>query len=216
MIGEAGEGARAARRFEGGRLVAATHNRGKLDELRALLAPFGVEILPAEELDLPAPAETGTTFAANAGIKSRAAAAASGLPALADDSGLEIAALDGRPGVRTADWAETPSGRDFPAAMARVRRELRECGAKPPFRARFNACLSLAWPDGHEDIVHGRTEGCIVWPPRGSGGWGYDPVFQPDGSPLTFAEMEPERKNALSHRARALRALASACFAAGG
>ncbi|MBY8977556.1 RdgB/HAM1 family non-canonical purine NTP pyrophosphatase [Rhodobacteraceae bacterium NNCM2] len=200
------------RQFTEQKLVVATHNQGKLREIRSLLAPFGVEVVSAGELGLPEPAETETTFAGNAGIKSHAAAQASGLPALADDSGLEIDALGGQPGVYSADWAETPEGRDFAMAMERIRRELGSRGARPPFTARFNACLSLAWPDGHEEIVLGQTEGQIVWPPRGLDGFGYDPIFQPDGSDLTFGEMRAEQKNVMSHRARAFALLVEACF----
>ncbi|MEM7176412.1 MAG: RdgB/HAM1 family non-canonical purine NTP pyrophosphatase [Pseudomonadota bacterium] len=200
------------RRFTGDKLVVATHNQGKLREIRSLLAPFGVEAISAADLYLPEPAETEATFAGNAGIKSHAASRASGLPALADDSGLEIDALGGQPGVYTADWAETPSGRDFAMAMERVWRELGESGAEPPFTARFNACLSLAWPDGHEEVVLGQTEGQIVWPPRGLDGFGYDPIFLPEGAELTFGEMRAEDKNVMSHRARAFRHLVAACF----
>lgn len=201
-----------SRRFSGQTLVVATHNVGKLNEIGILLAPFGIEIVSAAALNLPEPEETETTFAGNAGIKSHAAARAAGLPALADDSGLEIDALGGAPGVYTADWAETPEGRDFPMAMARAWREIGESGAKPPFTARFNACLSLAWPDGHEELFLGQTEGEIVWPPRGENGFGYDPIFLPTGEVKTFAEMRDDRKNIMSHRARAFDMLVAACF----
>ncbi|MEL6479604.1 MAG: RdgB/HAM1 family non-canonical purine NTP pyrophosphatase [Pseudomonadota bacterium] len=203
-----------SRRFEGVRLVVATHNTGKLKEIGILLAPFGVEILSAAALGLPEPAETETTFAGNAGIKSHAAAQASGLPALADDSGLEIDVLDGAPGVYTADWAETGQGRDFQMAMARAWREIQATGAAPPYTARFNACLSLAWPDGHEEVVLGQTEGQITWPPRGDHGFGYDPIFVPEGETRTFAEMNSDAKTVMSHRARAFDKLVAACFAA--
>ncbi|MEM7507706.1 MAG: RdgB/HAM1 family non-canonical purine NTP pyrophosphatase [Pseudomonadota bacterium] len=201
-----------SRRFTDRQLVVATHNAGKLKEIGILLAPFGIEIVSAGALGLPEPGETETTFAGNAGIKSHAAAQASGLPALADDSGLEIDALGGAPGVYTADWAETPEGRDFDLAMARAWREIGESGAKSPFTARFNACLSLAWPDGHEEIFLGQTEGEIVWPPRGENGFGYDPVFLPEGESRTFAEMRDDQKNVMSHRARAFDMLVAACF----
>ncbi|MEM8791221.1 MAG: RdgB/HAM1 family non-canonical purine NTP pyrophosphatase [Pseudomonadota bacterium] len=201
-----------SRAFEGGKLVVATHNKGKLKEIRILLDPYGIEILSAADLGLNEPAETETTFAGNAGIKSHAAAQASGLPALADDSGLEIDALHGQPGVHTADWAETPAGRDFLMAMERAWREIQASGAKPPFTARFNACLSLAWPDGHDEVFLGQTEGQIVWPPRGPNGFGYDPIFLPEGSNQTFGEMRDDNKNVMSHRARAFEMLVTACF----
>ncbi|MEM0944017.1 MAG: non-canonical purine NTP pyrophosphatase, partial [Pseudomonadota bacterium] len=172
----------------------------------------GVECVSAGALGLPEPAETETTFAGNAGIKSHAAAKAAALPALADDSGLEIDALDGAPGVYTADWAETPDGRDFGMAMERAWREIEASNAAPPFTARFNACLSLAWPDGHEEVFLGQAEGYIVWPPRGLHGFGYDPIFQPEGATLTFGEMRAEDKKVMSHRARAFEMLTAACF----
>ena len=203
------------RSFTSQKLVVATHNAGKLREIGLLLAPFGVEILSAAELGLPEPEETETTFAGNAGIKSHAAARAADLPALADDSGLEIDALGGAPGVYTADWAETGQGRDFAMAMERAWREIGASGATPPFTARFNACLSLAWPDGHEEVFLGQTEGQIVWPPRGENGFGYDPVFQPDGETRTFAEMRDDQKKIMSHRARAFDLLVAACFQSG-
>ncbi|MEM0944919.1 MAG: non-canonical purine NTP pyrophosphatase, partial [Pseudomonadota bacterium] len=163
---------RAARRFVEPKLVIATHNPGKLAEIAHLLEPYGVECISAGALGLPEPAETETTFAGNAGIKSHAAAKTSGLPALADDSGLEIDALDGAPGVYTADWAETPDGRDFGMAMERAWREIEASGVEPPYAARFNVCLSLAWPDGHEEVFLGKAEGYIVWPPRRLHGFG--------------------------------------------
>lgn len=200
------------RLFDGDRLVVATHNSGKLAEIRLLLGPFGIDVLSAGELGLPEPEETETTFQGNAGIKSHAAAEASGLPALADDSGLEIDALGGQPGVYTADWAETGSGRDFMMAMERAWREIGQSGAEPPFAARFNACLSLAWPDGHEEVFLGQTEGQIVWPPRGENGFGYDPIFLPAEETRTFAEMRDDQKKVMSHRARAFDMLVAACF----
>ena len=203
------------RRFGGGKLVLATHNAGKLREITALLAPCGVEILSAAALGLPEPAETEQTFAGNAGIKSHAAAA-SGLPALADDSGLEIEALGGAPGVHTADWAETGNGRDFMRAMTRARDEIAATGAAPPHRARFVSCLSLAWPDGHEEIFVGTAEGRITWPPRGERGFGYDPIFVPEGNTLTYGELDPAWKHAHSHRADAFRQLVAACFGGDG
>ena len=184
-----------------GRLVLATHNEGKLLELRALLAPLGIEVVGAAELGLPEPRETEETFAGNARLKAHAAARASGLPALSDDSGLEVEALDGAPGVHTADWAETPRGRDFPMAMARVHDLLRE--QPDPWSARFRCTLCLAWPDGADEIFEGVVTGRVVWPMRGQHGFGFDPIFVPDGHSQTFAEMTPDEKHAIDHRARA-------------
>jgi XTP/dITP diphosphohydrolase len=204
-----------ARRFVEPRLVLATHNRGKLAELRELLAGRPVEVLSSTALGLPEPVEDGTNFAANAALKARAAAQASGLPALADDSGLVVRGLEGRPGVHSARWAG-PGG-DFGRAMTRVRDELalRFGGfAAADRRAEFVAVLCLAWPDGHEEQVEGRVEGLIVDPPRGRGGFGYDPIFQPLGASATFAEMPREAKQAQSHRGQALRRLLELCFCA--
>jgi XTP/dITP diphosphohydrolase len=202
------------RRFTDPRLVLASHNPGKLSELRALLAPHGVAIASSGELGLPEPAETGLTFADNARLKAHAAARASGLPALADDSGLEAHGLGGAPGVHSARWAGPE--RDFAKAMARLRDELRlRFGdfARADRSAAFVAVLCLAWPDGHEELAEGRVEGELVDPPRGSGGFGYDPMFVPEGDGRTFAEMAPADKQRLSHRARALRRLLAMCFA---
>jgi XTP/dITP diphosphohydrolase len=201
------------RRFAGGRLVVASHNAGKVREIGDLLRPFGVETISAGDLGLPEPAETETTFLGNARIKSHAAARASGLPALSDDSGLSVEALDGAPGVYTADWAQTPAGRDYGRAMERVWRELEAKGAPEPRRAAFHCCLSLAWPDGHDESFVGRAEGRIVWPPRGTTGFGFDPIFLPDGHYETFGEMDPAAKHAISHRADAFRQLVAVCFA---
>ena len=199
------------RRFTEPKLVVASHNEGKVSEIRALLEPYGIETVSAAELNLPVPEETETTFAGNAGIKSRAAAQASGLPALADDSGIEIEALDGAPGIYTADWAETPNGRDFMLAMTRAWDEVQASGTSAPFRARFNACLSLVWPDGHEEVFLGISDGSLTWPPRGEHGHGYDPMFVPDaGDGRTFGEMLPDEKEALSHRTDAFRQLKAA------
>jgi XTP/dITP diphosphohydrolase len=202
-----------ARRFAGGRLVVATHNRGKAGEIGQMLSGSNAEVVSAAELGLPAPAETGTTFEENATLKAHAAARSSGLPALADDSGLCVAGLDGQPGVATADW-EGPS-RDAMVGMRRIQSELqvRGLGDSPQARRAVFVCvLALAWPDGHREIVRGEMPGSIVWPPRGTGGHGYDPVFQPDGSALTCAEMTPEAKNAISHRGKAFRGLIELCF----
>jgi XTP/dITP diphosphohydrolase len=201
------------RRFDGDRLVLATHNPGKVRELEALLRPLGIEVIASASLGLPEPVEDGESFAANARIKAHAAAKASGLPALADDSGVVVQALDGRPGVHSARWAEP--GKDFSRAMARVRDELvRRYGRfeAADRAAAFVAVLCLAWPDGHEELALGRVEGLLVDPPRGSGGFGYDPMFQPDGHAQTFGEMAAEQKQALSHRARAFRQLLADCF----
>ncbi len=201
------------RRFDGDRLVIATHNAGKLDEFRALLGPYGVTLTSNADHGLPEPEETEDSFIGNARIKARAAVAATGLPALADDSGIEVAALDGAPGVYTADWAETPTGRDFGAAMAKTWGLLEERAAPAPRTARFCCTLILAWPDGHEEIFEGRVDGQVIWPPRGQVGHGYDPMFQPDGKTETFAEMSADQKNAMSHRADAFGKLIAGCFA---
>lgn len=188
------------------RLLIATHNAGKLEEFRELLAPLGVAVTGAKELGLDEPEETGTTFIENARIKALAAMQATGLPALADDSGLEVDALDGAPGVYTADWAEGPGGRDFLRAMTRTHSELQARGAARPWTARFCCTLLLARPDRGEQVFEGRVEGQLVWPVRGALGHGYDPMFQPEGESRTFAEMDHAEKNAISHRGRALKA----------
>jgi XTP/dITP diphosphohydrolase len=201
------------RRFPGGRLLVATHNAGKLEEIAALLAPFSVAVTGAAELGLAEPAETGTTFVENARIKAHAASRATGLPALSDDSGIEVEALDGAPGVYTADWAETPAGRDFGLAMTRTWEALEAAHAPEPRLARFCCTLVLAWPDGHDEVFEGAMPGRIVWPMRGDQGHGYDPMFQPDGHALTFGEMDRWQKNQISHRADAFRKLVAGCFA---
>ena len=203
-----------ARRFTDPKLVVASHNQGKVREIRALLAPFGVETVSAAELNLPEPDETETTFQGNAAIKAHAAAGAAGLPALADDSGISIDALDGAPGVYTADWAETPDGRDFMLAMTRAWNEVQASGKEPPHTARFNACLCLAWPDGHQEVFLGIAPGTLTWPPRGDQGFGYDPMFIPDADPAgrTFGEMPYADKEPISHRSDAFRQLVAACF----
>jgi XTP/dITP diphosphohydrolase len=195
-----------------GSLVVATHNRGKLEEIAALLAPWPVTVLPAADLGLPEPPETETTFLGNARIKAHAAARASGLPALADDSGIEVDALGGAPGVHTADWAETPAGRDFVQAMTRTWHELERVRAPSPRTARFRCTLVVAWPDGHEAVFEGRIEGQCVWPMRGDRGHGYDPMFQPDGYAVTLGEMDRWEKNRISHRADAFGKMAAACL----
>lgn len=203
------------RRLAPGRLVVATHNLGKLEEFRALLAGHPVELVSAGELGLDEPAETETSFLGNARIKAHTAAGASGLPALADDSGIEIDALDGAPGVYTADWAEGPGGRDFVRAMTRAHEALVAGGRPEPWTARFRATLVLAWPDGHEESFEGRIEGRCVWPMRGASGHGYDPMFQPDGFDVTLGELPLAEKNRISHRADAVRRFAAACLAEG-
>jgi XTP/dITP diphosphohydrolase len=196
------------RHFAGGSLVIASHNAGKVREIGELLAPYGAEVVSAGLLGLAEPEETGTTFVANAELKALAAAKASGLPALADDSGLAVDALGGEPGIYSARWAGP--AKDFAAAMAMVHQRL---GTAENRRARFVCALSLAWPDGHVQSFEGTVEGDIVWPPRGTQGFGYDPVFQPLGRSETFGEMEPTAKHAISHRADAFRKLVAACFA---
>lgn len=200
------------RRFDGSRLLVATHNAGKLEELQQLFAPYGVDVVGAAEMKLEEPEETENTFEGNARIKARAAVAATGLPALADDSGIMVDALDGAPGVYTADWAETPNGRDFLMAMTKTHDKLEAVNAPHPRRASFNATMVLAWPDGHEEIFVGKVSGTLVWPIRGRTGHGYDPMFQPDGYDKTFAEMEPSEKNRISHRADAFEKLIAGCF----
>lgn len=200
------------RKFDGNRLVVATHNAGKLEEITDLLSPFGIEVLGAAEMNLIEPEETETTFVGNARIKAHAAAKATGLPALSDDSGLEIDALDGAPGVYTADWAETGNGRDFVMAMGKAHDRLLASGKPQPWVARFRCTLVLAWPDGHDEVFPGTIEGVITWPMRGAGGHGYDPIFQPDGYDISFAEMESGEKNRISHRADAFSKLVSGCF----
>lgn len=201
------------RRFTGDQLVVATHNQGKLEEISALLAPFGVKITSNADHHLPEPEETETTFVGNARIKAHAAAKATGLPALADDSGIAIDALNGAPGVYTADWAETGSGRDFAMAMKRTWDELEKADAPFPRRAQFCCTLVLAWPDGHDEVFPGEMKGQVVWPMRGENGHGYDPIFQPDGYDMTCGEMDRWKKNEISHRADAFQKLVAGCFA---
>lgn len=201
------------RKFQGDTLLVATHNAGKLEEIAHLLEPFGVKVVGAAEMNLEEPEETETTFVGNARIKAHAATKATGLPALSDDSGIEIDALDGAPGVYTADWADTGEGRDFTMAMTRAHDAVEATGAPAPHTARFCCTLALAWPDGHDEVFAGTVEGQIVWPMRGSEGHGYDPVFQPDGYDITFGEMDRWEKNRISHRADAFAKLVKGCFA---
>jgi XTP/dITP diphosphohydrolase len=198
----------SARRFIGDKLVIASHNPGKVREIGDLIRPFGVAVISASELGLAEPVEDGATFQANAIIKAKAATAASGLPALADDSGLAVAALDGAPGIYSARWAGPD--KDFGTAMANVEKEL---GDTTDRSAAFICALTLAWPDGHVETFEGRVDGVLVWPPRGGKGFGYDPVFQPDEHAITFGEMEPIEKHRMSHRAKAFADLVAACFA---
>lgn len=197
------------RKFEGRKLLVATHNAGKLEEMRQMFAPFGVEVVGAADFGLPEPEETETSFAGNARIKARSAMELSGLPVLADDSGITVDGLDGAPGVYTADWAETPDGRDFMQAMRRTWEELESRGVPEPRTAQFRATLLMMWPDGHEELFEGIAPGRLVWPPRGVAGHGYDPIFVPDGHDRTYAEMSAEEKNAISHRADAFRKLSA-------
>jgi XTP/dITP diphosphohydrolase len=205
------------RRLGGETLVIATHNAGKLKEISALLAPYGMNCISAGSLGLAEPDETGKTFIENALIKARAAAESSGLPSLADDSGLSVAALDGAPGVYTADWAERqwfegPPGRDWYMAMGKVEGLLAEKGLNANRSAWFSCVLAIAWPDGESVVYEGRADGTLTWPPRGTMGFGYDPVFVPTGGSLTFAELQPEEKHRISHRADAFAKLVSEQF----
>lgn len=200
-------------------LVIATHNAGKLKEISALLEPYGVKCISAGSLGLPEPAETGTTFVQNALIKARAAAEASGMAALADDSGLSVDALDGRPGVYTADWAERQwfegnPGRDWYMAMGKVEGMLQQLGPDTDRSAAFHCVLALAWPDGDHAVYEGKCAGSLTWPPRGTLGFGYDPVFMPQGCEQTFAEIDPSEKHAISHRADAFAKLVADQFGA--
>jgi XTP/dITP diphosphohydrolase len=195
-----------------GALVIATHNPGKLREMAELLAPYGIETISAADLDLPEPEETGKTFADNARIKATAAAKGRRLPAFADDSGLVVPALDGAPGIQSARWAGPR--KDFKRAMDMVEAKLRERnhGKGGDRRAHFISALCVAWPDGHIEEFEGRVDGTLVWPPRGTQGFGYDPMFLPEGHSRTFGEMAPKEKHGLSHRARAFLELANACL----
>ncbi len=200
------------RKFEGDTLLVATHNKGKLEEMEHLLEPFGVKVVGAAAMDLPEPEETEDTFVGNARIKAHAAAQATGLPALSDDSGITIDALNGAPGVYTADWAETGNGRDFFMAMTRAHTELEAKNAPHPRLAQFRSTLVLAWPDGHDEVFEGIAPGHLTWPIRGKDGFGYDPMFIPEGHSVTFAEMDRWEKNKISHRGRAVQNFVTACF----
>ncbi|MSO89561.1 MAG: RdgB/HAM1 family non-canonical purine NTP pyrophosphatase [Rhodospirillaceae bacterium] len=209
MSAEPGGRLAASRRLLPGRLVIASRNQGKVREIADLLRPFGVEAIAADKLSLAEPEETGDSFVANAEIKARAAATSAGLPALADDSGLAVAALGGAPGILSARWAGPT--KDFAAAMRRVETEL---AGRADRRARFVCALALAWPDGRCETFTGEVDGVLVWPPRGERGFGYDPVFLPNGRSLTFGEMDPSEKHAISHRARAFGLLVGSCWVA--
>jgi XTP/dITP diphosphohydrolase len=199
--------AESSQRLAPGRLLAATHNAGKVEELKALFEPHGFQVVSALELGLDEPEETEATFAGNALLKARAAAKATGLPALSDDSGLAVTALDGAPGIYSARWAGEP--RDFYRAMERVEAELAASGSADR-SARFVCALAVVWPDGREAVFEGDVHGQLVWPPRGANGFGYDPVFVADGETITFGEMDPDRKHAMSHRAAAVKKLRAA------
>ena len=203
--GIGGDAPQAIRKLKPGRLVIASHNAGKVREIRDLLGPYGIEPVSAAELDLPEPEETGVTFVANAELKALQAADLSGLPALADDSGLCVEALGGEPGIFSARWAG--EARDFGLAMRLVEENLAAKGPDTPRDAHFVCALALAWPDGHVEWFEGRVDGTLVWPPRGERGFGYDPMFQPIGHEQTFGEMDPAAKHAMSHRADAFRQL---------
>lgn len=206
--GIGGDAPQAIRKLAPGRLVIASHNPGKVREIRALLGPFGIEPVSAAELDLPEPEETGTSFVANAELKALQAADLSGLPALADDSGLCVEALGLEPGIFSARWAGP--GKDFAVAMQRVEDRLAALPPSTPRAAHFICALALAWPDGHVEWFEGRVDGTLVWPPRGDRGFGYDPMFVPLGHDQSFGEMDPEAKHAMSHRADAFRQLVAA------
>ena len=197
----------AIRKLKPGKLVIASHNQGKVREILEMLAPYGIEPVSAADLDLPEPDETGTTFLANAELKALQAADLTGLPSLADDSGLCVDALGGDPGIFSARWAgET---KDFKVAMQRVNDAIEATGPEASRDAHFICVLALAWPDGHVEWFEGRVDGTLVWPPRGTGGFGYNPIFAPLGSELTFAEM-PDAKKAISHRAMAFEKMMAA------
>jgi XTP/dITP diphosphohydrolase len=205
------------RKLTPGKLVIATHNPGKLREIRDLLVPYGVEPVSAGDLGLPEPEETETSFAGNALIKARASMLGSGLAALSDDSGLMVDALGGAPGVYTADWAERQPyeggpGRDWYMAMGKVEGKLAELGSTASRAAHFVCTLALVWPDGEEALFEGRSNGTLVWPPRGNNGFGYDPMFQPLGDTITYGEMNPTQKHATNHRARAFEKLVASVF----
>lgn len=200
------------RKFSGDSLLVATHNKGKLEEIARMFVGLRINVVAASAFGLPEPEETENSFVGNARIKAHAAASATGLPALADDSGITVDALNGAPGVYTADWAETPQGRDFNLAMTRTWQALENIAAPHPRLAQFRCTLVLAWPDGHDEVFEGIMPGQVVWPMRGTEGFGYDPMFQPDGHSVTCGEMDRWQKNEISHRADAFRKLVAGCF----
>jgi XTP/dITP diphosphohydrolase len=200
------------RKFESDTLLVATHNKGKLGEIAEILAPFGVKVIGASEMHLPEPEETEDSFVGNARIKAHAAAKATGLPALSDDSGITIDALNGAPGVYTADWAETGDGRDFMQAMTRANNEITAKGPDAPRTAQFRCTLVIAWPDGHDEVFEGVMPGSLIWPIRGEGGFGFDPMFMPEGLDVTCAQMPKDEKNKISHRGRAMAQFVQGCF----
>ena len=200
------------RKFSGEQLVIATHNQGKLEEIRHLFEPFKINIIGANQLNITEPEETEDSFVGNARIKAHFSAKMSNLPSLADDSGITVDALNGAPGVYTADWAETSGERDFVYAMEKTHNALSEVDASYPRSAQFRCTLVLAWPDGHDEVFEGVIEGSLVWPMRGENGHGYDPIFLPNGYSETFGEMDRWEKNKISHRADAFSKLLSGCF----
>ena len=200
------------RKFSGEQLVIATHNQGKLEEIRHLFEPFKINIIGANQLNITEPEETEDSFVGNARIKAHFSAKMSNLPSLADDSGITVDALNGAPGVYTADWAETSGERDFVYAMEKTHNALSEVDAPYPRSAQFRCTLVLAWPDGHDEVFEGVIEGSLVWPMRGENGHGYDPIFLPNGYSETFGEMDRWEKNKISHRADAFSKLLSGCF----
>lgn len=207
-MNEEGEAPQAIRKLASGKLVIASHNAGKVKEIRALLAPYGIEPVSAASLDLPEPEETGTSFVANAELKARQAADLSGMVALADDSGLCVDSLSGDPGIFSARWAG--ADKDFGLAMQLIEDKLTVLGPETERDAHFVCALALAWPDGHIEWFEGRVEGQLVWPPRGGNGFGYDPMFVPEGHDVTFGEMDADEKTPLTHRADAFRQLVAA------
>ena len=202
----------ALRKLEAGQVVVASQNRGKIREFRLLLAASNIGIVTSRECGLPPVDETEDSFAGNASLKARAAAELTGMPAISDDSGIEVEALGGLPGVNTADWAETPLGRDYVAAMTRVWNLLENRDAPHPRRASFCSTICVAWPDRHQEFFTGRVDGHLAWPMRGDLGFGFDPIFVPDGHTCTFGEMPARLKNSISHRARALARFADGCL----
>lgn len=200
------------RKLNSSELIIATHNKNKLQEFEALLQPYGITTRFATDLNLDLPHETETTFAGNARIKAHFVAGKTQLPAIADDSGIMVAGLDNQPGVHTADWAETPNGRDYIKAMTRVWELLEQKKSPFPRKAKFCSTICIAWPDGHDEIFEGFVDGQIVWPMRGEIGFGFDPIFMPDGYQITFGEMPIAKKNLISHRALSLKAFAGNCL----